>query len=192
MPIDHFLDIGWTDEWTVYLAVASLLGTIFIALMANHWAMKYWRKQKKEEINFQLHNLRYQGRLEAAKSIWGLLAFLSEKENGKNLLNYKGTKEKPEVFFDLDRGKLYIENLSDVFYKSGHGIFLTKEINQEIFHVRTNVYKVIDKEQRAGKRSGEVLIENSGLIDFFRNSYESLRSKIKKYVLEELEYVIET
>jgi hypothetical protein len=45
-------------------------------------------------------------------------------------------------------------------------------ISQEIFHGGTNVYKIVDKEQRAGLENGEVLIANVGLIDFFRNSYE--------------------
>lgn len=184
-------DIPWPAKWGFFLSLTSLLVTIFIAAMSYRWAMRYWHKQKKQEINYQLHNLRFKGYFEAAKATWGLLAFLTEKETGKNLLIYKGTKEKPEVYFDLNRGNEYLKKLTEIFHDNGHGIFLTKELNQEIFHVRTNVYKFLDKEKREGKVSGEVLIENPGLVEFFRSSYEKLRSKIKKYVLDELEYAID-
>jgi hypothetical protein len=187
----YYLEITWIDKLSVALSSASLLVTIFIAIMANRWAMKYWHKQKKEEINYQLETVRYENRMEAAKAVWGLLAFLTEKENGKNLLNYKGTKEKPEVFFNLDRGRNYLSSLSDIFYEKGHGVFLTKEINQDIFHVRTNVYRILDKEQRSGRTQGEVLIENPEAVTFFRNSYDNLRGKVKSYLLNELKYVIE-
>lgn len=122
--------------------------------------------------------------------MWGLLAFLTEKENGKCLLIYKGTKENPEVYFDLDRGNEYLEKISEIFFDQGHGIFLTTELNEIIFHVRTNVYKIIDKEKHRGNTSGEVLLENRGIIEFFRGSFEKLRSRLKKNILVELRYEI--
>ncbi len=195
---NYLLDVTWTDKWQVYLGAATLvvtfltlIVTLFIAIKANRWAMSYWHEQKKEEINYQLLNLRYQGRLEAARAAWGLLAFLSEKESGNNFLVYRGTKEKPEVYFNIERGKKYISRLNQLFYEQGHGIFLTKEINNEIFHVRGNVYRVIDKEQRKESGKEEVQLENPHLIEFFRDRYEKLRGMIKTYVLDELKYEIE-
>ena len=183
-------EVTWTDIAQTAIAFLTLAVTIFIAYMANRWAMEYWHKQKKAEINYQLENLRYQNMFEAAKAAWGLLSFLTEKENGNNQLNYKGTKEKPEVYFSLDRGRQYLSELSRVFYEQGNGVFLTPEINNEIFHVRTNVYKLLDKEQRSGNTTGEILLTNEGLVTFFRESYERLRITIKTYLKEKLKYEI--
>ena len=184
-------EIKWTDIWTVYVLAGQLAVTVFIAFMANRWAMKYWRRQKKEEIEFQLHGLKAQGYLDAAKAVWGLLAYLTEKENGKCLLNYKGTKDKPEVYFNLERGRDYINKLSEVFFDQGHGIFLTKELKQEIFHIRTHVYSIIDKENRRGILQGEVLLENQHMIDFFREHNDKLRIMVRQYILKELKYNFE-
>lgn len=191
-------EIAWTDKWMVFLtaglvflAAFSLAVTFYIAVKANRWAHKYWRKQKEEELNYQLDALRYKSRLEAAKAAWGLLAFLSEKENEKSFLAYRGSREKPEVYFNLDRGRDYLNALSEIFYDQGHGIFLTKEINQEIFHVRTNVYAILNKERHRGVDSGEVLLENEGMVIFFRDSFENLRVKVKKYCKEELRHEVE-
>ena len=128
-------DVSWTDKWQVYLIAITLILTIYIAYKANQWAMKYWRLQKKEEINFQLETLRYQATLEATKAAWGLLAFLTEKENSVCMLIYKGSKEKPEVYFDLDQGSKYLSTLSEVFYTQGHGIFLSREIKNQILNI---------------------------------------------------------
>lgn len=193
-----FLEIKWTDAWTVYVLTGQLAVTLFIAIMANRWAHTYWRRQKREEIDYQLHGLKAQGYLNAAKAVWGLLAYLTEKENGKCLLIYKGTKEKPLVYFNIDRGRAYLHRLSEIFYDEGHGIFLNKEVKhhselkQHIFHVRTNVYRIIDKEARRGITTGEILMENQGAIDFFRESYEQLRTLLQQYMHKELKYNINT
>lgn len=176
-------EIRW-DKWAVIVATAQLLLTVLIVIWANRLAMKYWRKQKKEEIDFQLHGLKAEAYLDAAKAAWALLAYVTEKENGKCLLIYKGTKDKPEIYFHLERGKEYLHRLSQMFYDEGHGIFLTKEIKHEIFHIRTNVYRIIDKENRRGVITGEVLLENKELIEFFRGSYEKLRQLVGVYVLK--------
>ena len=185
-----FLDteIKWTDTATVVVLTGQLLATFVIAVLANKWAHSYWRKQKKEEIDYQLHSLRAKGYFEAAKAVWGLLAFVTEKENGKCLLIYKGTKDKPLVYFDIDRGRAYLHKLSEVYFDEGHGIFITKEMKQYIFHIRTNVFRIIDKEARRGVTTGEVLMENKGAIDFFRGSFEELRAMLKVYVHKELKY----
>ena len=198
MPRNYLLEVTWTDKWLVYLTgalvfftAALCLVTLFIALKANKWAHRYWQKQKKEEINYNLESIRYKSQMEAAKAAWGLLAFLTEKENGRNLLIYKGTKDNPEIFFSLDRAREYLKSLDDTFYFQGHGIFLTKEIKQFIFHVRTNVYRILDKEQRRGIAQGEVLMENPEAVKFFRESFENLRSKLDKYIKVDLKYEIE-
>lgn len=184
-------DVTWADKWSVFLSAGSLLTTIVIAIIVQRWTMKFWHSQKRHEINYELETEKYRARLEAAKAIWSLLAYLTEKENGKCLLIYKGTKEKPEVFFDLERGRKYLESVSVVFYDGGHGIFLTSPIKQEIFHIRTNVYRIIDKESRRGNTTGEVLLENAETMTFFRESYDRLRMLLNKYILEELKYEME-
>ena len=187
----YLLETKWTDEWMVYLTgglvlfTAVLAGiTLFIALKANEWTHKYWRKQKREDII-------YQSKLEAAKAAWGLLIFLTEKENGKNFLIYQGTKESPEIFFDLIRGRNYLTVIAKIFFEDGHGVFLSKEIKQYIFHVRSNVYRILDREERAGKTSGKVLLENPGVVEFFRKSFENLRKKIVDYSKKDLHLLIE-
>ena len=64
------LEITWTDRWTVYLTGATLIITLIITLLANHWARRFWHQQKKDEINYQLENTRIHGQLEAAKAAW--------------------------------------------------------------------------------------------------------------------------
>jgi hypothetical protein len=194
----YLIETSWTDEWLVYLTgglvfftAALCVVSLIIALKANRWAHKYWHKQKKEEINYHLETIRFQGKLEAAKAAWGLLAYLSENENENNFLIYRGTKVKPEVFFNLERGRKYIKTLSEIFHEKGHGIFLTSGIKDVIFHVRRNVYDILTKESHRGNVNGEVLIENPGVVEFIKKNYESLRSQIKKYVLEELQYFVE-
>lgn len=182
--------VSWTDEWTVYLSAGSLLATIIIAFIVQRWTFKYWHKQKRHEINYGLEAAKYSAMLEAAKSAWSLLAYVTEKENGKNFLSYKGTKEKPEIYFSIERGKQFLSAISEVFYDNGHGIFLTSEIKNEIFHLRNNVYKIIDAETRKGNLTGEILLENEGLIQFFRNKYESMRIKIKDYLDVGLKYEV--
>jgi len=191
MSHNLLLQIKWTDELTVIILSINVLVTLLVTFIANHLAMKYWRKQKREEINFQLESLRYSSRMEAAKAVWGLLAFLTEKENGKCFLIYKGTKEKPEIYFDLDRGRKYLHSLSEIFYEQGHGVFLTSELKKNIFHIRTHVYQILDKENRRNIEHGEVLLENPGIVDFFRTRYEELRSKIASYTLTELKHEIQ-
>lgn len=183
-------DVSWAEAWTVYLSAGSLLVTVIIALIVQRWTIKYWHKQKQHEINYSLETAKYMAMLESARAAWSLLAYLTEKENGKCLLSYKGTKESPEVYFNLERGKEFLQAVSEVFYYHGHGIFLTSEIKAEIFHVRTNVFKIIDIEQRRGTTEKEVLLTNEGMIAFFRKSYDNLRIKIKKYLDEELKYEI--
>lgn len=183
-------DIKWTDVATVYILAGTLLVNIILVFVASRLAMRYWHRQKKHEINYLLEGEKYKSLLEAGKAAWGMLAFLTEKENGLCLLIYKGTKEAPLVYLDIERGHKYLQRLSEVFYNEGHGMFLTPGIKQELFHVRTNVYRILDKEKRRGITHGEVLLENEDAVKFFRESYEKLRLLIKTYVWNELKYEI--
>ena len=59
-----------------------------------------------------------------------------------------------------------------------------KPFIDEILDYATSRYKEFTD------NSGEVVLENPGLVEFFRNSYESLRTNISVLVKKELTYNI--
>ncbi|MEP7318054.1 MAG: CRISPR-associated protein Csx28 [Panacibacter sp.] len=183
-------NIVWTDELSAEVsAIANAVLAIAALLAAIYASTFWWHKQKKAEINYELDKTRYQYKLDAYKAAWSLLGYLSQQDTGNNFITYRGKKDAFEYFLILNNAKGYIEKLRVIFYDEGHGIFLSIEVKEKLFHVKHMLHKLLLKLTSDGEGGeAEAKIENIEMVKQLKEYYEDIREVLSEGVSFEIKY----
>ena len=118
----------------------------------------------------------------ACKAVWGLLAYFSEKENDKTIYVKRGTREKPESCFRRKQAEDFLVQLPQVFYGEGHGLFMSKEVEESIYHFRTNVYRTLDRARFEEVKDELIPLKDEGIMKKVAEIYDFLNSKLREEI----------
>jgi hypothetical protein len=98
-------------------------------------------RQMQEETQILLKRKRYDLTLDALQKCWGLLVYTTDGENQKSIITYTVEKvmndgqqtKKYTYYFNKANIDLFIESLRTFFYIDGWGLYLSKELKDELF-----------------------------------------------------------
>lgn len=155
---------------------------IVAAAMALIWGHIYWRKQKKEEgLYLQKQNL-YNERLNAGKALWSLLRYISENDHDDNIFRRGelGDDGDKIFYFRPQQAKRYMEDLNEVFYNKGYGMYLDSETKNLIFELRSQLYAWYHVALKSGKE--EMPIKNKEKLKRVWEIRSLLNSQLKDFV----------
>lgn len=135
--------------WTTIAGntITGILALIGIAIAA-YLAYRYALNQKKKEIFIGLEQVKYQRKLNALEGCWKLLAFTTDAENASSILIWEPQKEGEKTYF-IRKGNAdkFLQEITEYFYGSGLGLYLTNEIKAGLFEYRNHIFGILKKEQ---------------------------------------------
>lgn len=112
----------------------------FVAWLTYLYAIK---KLKKEMV-VALEQRKYEKILEAHKSVYRLIRYITDTENEDFILVWerpKGGKTQDNIYyFRKENIRKYMNELVEIFYKNGNGVFLSPKISDLLFEYRGIVY----------------------------------------------------
>lgn len=161
---------------------ATLLITFTVAILGYRLAHQYWRKQKKEEINYQLEANRDMCFVNAHTAAWSLLRFIAENENPDSAIIFNENNGKRDYYLVVQNAKKLLGEISEQFYVKGHGLFLTTSTKDKIFHIRGIVYGLLLSISKSAPNESRVLVKNEDLIGALQSKYEELRGELKNNI----------
>jgi hypothetical protein len=169
-----------------YLTIVEHLITLGLGIYGFMVAFPAWKKQKQAEMSLGLKQSRFQAKIDAAKAVWALLAYMSEKENEKTVFVLRGTKELTTKNLRIKQGLEYIEALHKVFFEQGHGLFLSPKVKEDLFEFRALVRRPIEKETiHEGKKDLEqIIIKKEELWNDVTKIRERLNQALREAILE--------
>jgi hypothetical protein len=167
----------------IFVAVATVLAVIItgiITFFTTRWQVKKQGKETIEQLEIQYRNTllqmqaetsiliqrkQYDLTLKALQKCWGLLIFTTDNENQKSIITYtvEKTKENGQekkiytYYFDKTNIDLFIASLRTYFYEKGWGLYLSKELKEQLFGYERIVWGL--------KLSGEQLVDNKQKIE---------------------------
>jgi hypothetical protein len=165
--------------------------TVMIGLAAyGYWrAFKAWEKQKlreielniaqkKEEIKIGLEQKRYESEIAAHKAAWSLLAYMSEKENDKTVFVDRGDKDNKIYVLRVEQAKEYLITLPKVFFTEGNGLFMSREIEDDLYTFRSRIYQILEKAFREKNEDKTIEITNETIQKQVKDVRERLRKNL--------------
>lgn len=171
------------DYWKIALSVLSLLLTLLLAWLGYKLAFKNWMEQKKEEVKLRKQQLQYDARLDAHKAAWGLLAYLSEKENDKTVFVDRGTREESYYMLRKEQARDFLKALPKVFFEDGHGLFLSKEVKKDLYDFRSRVYRLLEKEHHTNpSEASSIKVTNEDVKKEVTAIRERLKTALKNNI----------
>ena len=154
-----------------------LIGIGFAAYLAYCYALK----QKRKETFIGLEKIKYERKLSALESCWKLLAFITDTENSKSVLTWEQLKNKEKSYYINKTNALeFIKSLADFFYDSGLGIYLSKEIKEQLFEYRSIIYGFLLKEKN--NENSIILIQNNEMAKKMIDLFHKLIIQLKKEI----------
>ena len=96
----------------------------------------------------------------ACKAAYALLMYLSENTNSKAVF-FEDTDK--NYFLRKPQGKDFLERLPEMYLAEGHGMYLPKEITEDLYTFRAKVYKIIDHATINGNESDMIQVNNPGI-----------------------------
>lgn len=170
------------DSKPYWLELLTPCITIALAFVGYWWGFKVWKKQKQEELRIAAGQQREAARIAACKAVWGLLAYMSEKENERTVFIKRGTKEAPTWHLRAQQGQAYIQQVAEVFFAQGHGIFMSPEVRNDVYEFRSRIYTLMEADKH---QHGELLeekmitVNNPHVIEKVVELRERLRVQLK-------------
>lgn len=174
--------ISVSDCQTWFNILSQPVAIMAAAVVALIWGHKYWRKQKKEEGIYLQKQTLYHERLNAGKAVWSLLRYISENDHDDNVfrrgeLDANGDKI---FYFRPMQAKRYMEDLNEVFYCKGYGLYLDSETKNMIFELRSQLYAWYHVALKSGK--DEMPISNKEKLKRVWEIRNLLNNKLKDFV----------
>ena len=96
----------------------------------------------------------------ACKAAYALLMYLSENTNSKAVFFEDLHKN---YFLRKPQGKEFIEKLPEMYLAEGHGMYLPKEVTEDLYIFRSKVYKIIDHATINGNEDDLIPVNNAGI-----------------------------
>lgn len=169
--LDFFLTPS--KEKPVWMDFLQMAVPLLIFIWGFLRAYKAWERQKKKEIGLNLEQKRYESKIDACKNVWALLAYMSEKENHKTIFV---DRNEGKYFLRKAQGEEYINKLPEVFFEKGSGIFMPREIIDDLYTFRSKIYKLLDT---ARGESNSEMIEIQKAAEIKKNIHE-IRTRLNR------------
>jgi ElaB/YqjD/DUF883 family membrane-anchored ribosome-binding protein len=96
----------------------------------------------------------------ACKAAYGLLMYLSDNTNSKAVFFEDNDKN---YFLRKPQGKDFLERLPEMYLAEGHGMYLPKEVTEDLYTFRAKVYKIIDHAEINGIEGDKFQVNNPGI-----------------------------
>ena len=96
----------------------------------------------------------------ACKAAYALLMYLSDQTHNKAIFFEDNNKN---YFLRKPQGKEFIEKLPEMYLAEGHGMYLPKEVTEDLYIFRSKVYKIIDHSTINGIDSDLIPVNNAGI-----------------------------
>lgn len=173
------------DSKPYWMELLPSLLTVLIAAFGYWWGFKIWRKQKHEELRIAANQQRETARIAACKAVWGLLSYLSEKENEDTVFVKRGTADNVTWHLRRAQGVQYIKTLAQVFFEQGHGIFMPKDIRDGVYEFRSRVFRILEKDMRSSgdMENDMILVNNLEVISKVQELRDLLNKRLRQEVL---------
>jgi hypothetical protein len=172
-----------TKPFWLELITSVLLPVISLIMVycGYRWSFKNWEKQKQAELLIAANQNAQSAKIAACKAVWSMLAYMSEKENSKTVFVVRQDKK---WHLRAAQAQEYIERVEEVFFAQGHGLFMTKEIRDDMYSFRTLVYRLLDAEKGANNGrlpdTPEILVQEKEIIIQKSQLFESLNKQIRQ------------
>jgi hypothetical protein len=152
---------------------------VFIPLIGNLliFALGYLLLRKKlfTETKSSLEKLKYEKSLKSHEKVWDLLAYLSENNIEKSIFTVKGK----EVQMSRENAEAYIKESSEVMYKEGTGLYISKEVIQLMFTYQGFLKGILKHSIPEDKI---IIIKREDTLTDARKHYENLNIVIKQSI----------
>lgn len=168
---------------------------LFIAFIAAYLAYKYAGKQLKQAHALTLKQLQNQHELalkqvenetplliqrekfnrmlNSLQACWGLLAYMTDTENEKNILRFTLNKNKSKTFFlNISNAKAFMKALPEYFYDSGLGLYLPKPIRELLFEYRSILFGVLLSESK--NTDEQIVLNNETMVKRMTDIHKEL------------------
>ncbi|MBN8683904.1 MAG: hypothetical protein J0L99_14775 [Chitinophagales bacterium] len=160
--------------------------TLLLAIFGYWWALKVWKKQKSIEQHIWSGQQVETARVAACKAVWGLLAFMSEKEHSKTVFVKRGDNQHKTNHLRVAQAKEYLQKIEEVWFLQGHGLLISQGVRDDIFEFRSRVYRFLEKEQRkvgAGNELPDLIeVEEERLVSEVAALRERLNTTLRKEI----------
>ena len=113
----------------------------------------------------------------ACKAAYALLMYMSDNTNSKAVFFEDNDKN---YFLRKPQGKEYLERLPEMYLAEGHGMYLPKEITEDLYTFRAKVYKIIDHATINGNDSDMIQVNNPGIKKLVGVLQKRLAGNLKK------------
>jgi hypothetical protein len=185
------------DWWKL----AAMLVPLFIAFIAAYLAYKYAVKQLKQSHALTLKQLqnqhelalkqvenetplliqreKYNRMLNSLQACWGLLVFITDTENDKNMLRFTLNKDKSKTYFlNIPNAKAFMKALPEYFYDSGLGLYLPKPIRELLFEYRSILFGVLLSEDK--NTDEQIILNNETMVKRMTDIHKELVHLLRK------------
>lgn len=165
--------MNWLELLKVLIGPLTTLAVAYF--FGYRMAYRNWLRQKSKEIE-------YTGKLAAYRAAWSLLAFMSEKENPRTVFVKRGTSDNPQYLLRRKQADDFLAELPKVFFEQGHGILMSKEAKEGLFHFRSLVFRILDAERLSSESQGDIVIKNEHIAREVANIREALTLELRNQV----------
>jgi hypothetical protein len=155
---------------------------IILGYLGYLWGHKTWKKQKETENEIQKHKRQSDETIAAHKAAWSLIPYFSENDNEKNML-VRGKKREDGIkdyYFRRLQAEEYYKTLQTIFFEKGHGIFLSKDVKQLLYEIRSTTYGLYHIANK--QNEDEMKIEKDELPKRIQKIREELIKRLKDEV----------
>ncbi len=115
----------------------------------------------------------------ACKAAYAMLMYLSANVNSKAIFFEDNNKN---YFLRKPQGLEFLEKLPEMYLAEGHGMYLPKDITDDLYTFRAKVYKIIDHANLNGNESNMIQVNNPGIKKLVGVLQKRLATNLKKYV----------
>lgn len=178
------------DTKPYWMEFVSPTVTLLLAGIGYWWSIRVWKVQKALEVRLAAGQHREASRIAACKAVWGLLAYMSEKENSKTVFVARGDEQKKTWHLRREQGIDYINQVERVFFGDGHGIFMPKDIRDGMYEFRSRIYRLLEKESRKGNEDSFITIENEEVVQKVKELFAQLNQRLREEIAKNPEVSI--
>jgi hypothetical protein len=155
---------------------------IILGVFGYCLGLKIWRKQKKEEGKYLIEQKKFEARIDACKAAWSMLTYFSENDSDLNMLRRGETDEQGDkiYYFRHAQAKQFFDALHKIFFTEGHGLFLSKEVKNILFEMRSQMYGLYHIALKSNEP--EIKIQNKELVKRVVEIREELIGHLHRFI----------
>jgi len=170
-------------DWIMEVLPISI--SVVLPLVLYFLGFQQWKKQKKLELRITAWEQNKEKNLAVVRNLFSLCKFLSDKENGSNIIRRIKRQDQAAWYFDTTRFHAFNTAFADVFYTKGYGLYThkeVKEIQNALFKARGVLYAFYDAYANADHTPTDSLIkieDETRLKTYNKIREETILPKIK-------------